>query len=163
MRYDKEVMKAENRGRQHFVDDYGRYFMLEETEGQTNRSDLYATAITSTGRTYIIEVKNYDDEQHPREYAKFTYKGKDYGYQIDLDKIDYLVTKGKEEGRIPILYARFNDITVTWDLTDIPYKERVKQVWTNKTGVDYGKEKELTWQTYLYKDEAKQVKTTTTE
>ena len=160
MRYVEEIRKAENKGRQHFVDDYGKFFMLQGTEGQTDRSDIYATAITNTGRTYIIEIKNYENEEHPRAYEKFTYKGKDYGYQIDLDKIEYLVTKGEEEGRIPILYARFNDITVTWDLKDIPYKERAKQVWTNKTGVDYGRKKELTWQTYLYKDEAKQVKPT---
>lgn len=160
MRYTEEIKKAEAKGRKHFVEDYGRFFQMEEREVQMDRSDIYATAITHTGRTYIIEIKNYENEEHPRAYAKFIKRGKDYGYQIDLNKIDYLVNKGEEEGRIPILYARFNDITVTWDLTEIPYKERARQVWTNKTGVDYGKAKELTWQTYLYKDEAKQVKPT---
>ena len=147
-------------GRKHFSDDYGEYYITAGTEGDYDKSDVYATARTNPERTYVIEIKSYDNEQYPRPYSKFIKEGIDYGYQIDYSKIEYLMKKWNEEGRIPIVYARFSDWTLTWDLRDIPYQERKKQIWTNADGQRYGRKRELTWQTYLYKDEAKDKKET---
>ena len=131
----------------------GKWFIIEFSKKRFSNEDFWLTARTDTGRTYIGDVKNYEDEKHPRAYTKFVKDGVDKGYQIDYDKVDYLVKQGQQQGRIPILYARFCDITIVWDLTDIPYQERAKMRTTNKKGYDYG-EKEKSVQTYLYKKEA---------
>lgn len=153
--------EADLLGRKRFNEDYGTFYITAGTEDEHNKTDIYATAITNPQRIYTIEIKNYEDPQHPRPYSKFIYNGKDYGYQIDWDKVHYLMTLWKEEGRIPIIYARFYDYTYVWDLRYIDTESRKKQVWTIRDGMNYGGNKELTWQTYLYKDEAVTSKPTT--
>jgi len=148
-----KAQEKEITGRNHFINDFAGQYFMDFTQNEFNKADVNLTAVTDTGRTYLGEIKCYDDPDHPRPFSKY----KDY--QIDYDKIDYLVKTAQSQGRIPILYARFEDITLVWNLTNIPYKERRKWVKTNKKGVDYG-EKEYSWQTYLYKDEAVYVKPT---
>ena len=109
----------------------------------------------NTDKTYLVEIKDLTNSGYERPSTKYP------DYQIDYDKIDYLVTKAEEEGRTPILYVRFSDKTFVWVLTDIPYKERRRLVWTNDNGVDYGKTKSLTPQTYLNFVEATWTTTTT--
>lgn len=153
--------KADLEGRRHFAEDFGSYYITAGTENDYDRTDVFATARTNQMRTYLIEIKAYCNKEHPREYAKFIINGIDYGYQIDYDKIDYMIKFWKKTGRIPILYARFTDFTLVWDLRDIAdkYEQRKKWKCTNKDGLNYGG-KEWGWQTYLYKDEAKYKKET---
>lgn len=158
--------KADLEGRRHFSEDFGAWYITAGTEDDTDRTDVLATAITNPDKIYTIEIKSYDNKEHPREYAKFIYKDKgsdeytDHGYQVDYDKIDYLVKMWENENRIPILYARFSDYTIVWDLRDIPYKERARMREVNADGQNYGKRKEITKQTYLYINEAKYKKLT---
>lgn len=151
---------ADLKGREHFADDFGTYYITAGTEDDGNRTDVLATAITNPNKIYTIEIKSYDNKDFPRPYAKFIRQGIDYGYQVDYDKIDYLMRMWENEGRIPILYARFTDYTIVWDLRTIPYKERAKMVEVNADGQNYGKRKEKSLQTYLYKNEAKYKKLT---
>lgn len=158
--------KADLEGRKHFAQDFGTYYITAGTEDDTDRTDVLATAITNPSKIYTIEIKSYDNKEHPRYYTKFIYKDKgsneytDHGYQVDYDKIDYLVKMWHEENRIPILYARFSDYTIVWDLRTIPYKERAKMKEVNADGQNYGKRKEITKQTYLFINEAKYKKLT---
>lgn len=145
--------KADERGRQHFIDDFGDRYIIQPTEGDYDRIDLYATARTDINKTYSIEVKSYDNPNHPRPYEKYG------NYMIDYDKVDNLYTTSMSEGRIPIIYARFEDMTIVWDITDIPYKERKEKKKVNKDGQHYGKFYEYADVTYLYKEEAKYIKT----
>ena len=156
-----KVDTNEMKGREHFKEDLGKWYIMAFSKKKSSREDGWMTARTDYNRTYICEIKNYEDPENPRPYTKYVKHGVDYGYQIDYDKIDYLVTKGMETNRIPILYARFDDMTYVWDLTYIPYEERKKLKKTNKHGYAYG-EKETSWQTYLYRDEAIWSKPTTT-
>lgn len=157
---------ADIRGRKHFTEDFGKFYITAGTEDDYNRTDILATAITNPNKIYTIEIKSYDNKEHPRNYTKFIYKDKgsdeytDHGYQVDYDKVDYLMKMWEKEKRIPILYARFNDYTIVWDLRDIPYKERAKMKDVNADGQNYGKQKETALQTYLYIDEAKYKKLT---
>ena len=114
----KKHREKDLKGRQHFLDDYGKYFITAGTEGLYDDFDLFLTALTNSAATYIVEIKNYENADYPRPYTKFD------DYQLDYDKVDKLVKIAETEGRIPILYARFEDLTITWDLRDIPYKER---------------------------------------
>lgn len=155
----KEQLK-EQIGRKHFYDDFHLLYMMDFSKGLFDKWDVMLTAITDTARTYIAEIKDYNDEHNPRPYNKFNTGSTDNGYQIDYDKVDYLVKTAQYQGRTPILYARFSDWTIIWNLNNIPYQERMKPKITNKKGTDYGKEKELSWQTYLYKDEAVWIKKT---
>lgn len=158
--------KADLEGRKHFAEDFGTYYITAGTEDDTDRTDVLATAITNPSKIYTIEIKDYTNSIHERKYSKFTYKAKgeeerrDHGYQIDYDKIDYLMKMWHEENRIPILYARFSDYTIVWDLRTIPYKERAKMKEVNADGQNYGKRKEITMQTYLFINEAKYKKLT---
>ena len=145
---------ADIRGRKHFTEDFGKFYITAGTEDDYNRTDILATAITNPNKIYTIEIKSYDSKEHPRPYTKYSKQGIDCGYQVDYDKIDYLMRMWENEGRIPILYARFTDITLVWDLRKIPYKERAKMVEVNADGQNYGKRKETALQTYLYRDEA---------
>lgn len=141
-------------GRNRFNQDFGQHYITAGTENEFDKIDMFLTAITNPARTYCLEIKNYEDEQHPRPYGKYD------DYQIDYDKIDYLVTTAQSQGRIPILYVRFSDITVVWDLSDIPYRQRKRVRLVNADGMDYGKRKERTIQTWLYREEAKIIRPT---
>lgn len=155
--------QKDEQGRVHFNMDFGTWFITAGTDDDFDKIDAYLTAKTDLNRTYGVEIKDYTNSGFDRPYSKYIWNGIDGGYQIDYDKVDYLVMKCQEEGRIPILYARFTDLTIVWDLRTIPYNARKKQVWVNKDGQSYGKEKELVIQTYLYKDEAKYIKKTITK
>lgn len=158
--------KADLAGRKHFAEDFGTYYITAGTEDDTDRTDVLATAITNPNKIYTIEIKDYTNSERRREYIKFIYKDKgsdeytDHGYQIDYDKIDYLVKMWETENRIPILYARFSDYTLVWDLRTIPYKERAKMVEVNADGQNYGKRTEVSKQTYLFINEVKYKKLT---
>lgn len=146
--------RADLLGRKHFGEDFGNLYITAGTEGDFDESDIFATASTDPTRTYCIEIKNYEDPLFPRPYSKFTYNGIDYGYQIDFKKIAALLALWKNTGRIPIIYARFQDMTYVWDLRFIDVESRAKWKWVNKDGQNYGKEKEYALQTYLYANEA---------
>lgn len=146
--------KADELGRTRFNQDFGTWYITAGTEGDYDKIDLYATARTDTARTYAIEIKNYENDEHPRAYSKFTWNGKDYGYMLDYFKVENLCKVAEAEGRIPIIYARFSDITCVWDLSKIYWQRRERYMKVNKIGLEYGKEKELSKVTYLYKDEA---------
>lgn len=149
-----EHRKKDIRGRKHFMEDFGNMFQYYCTPDDMDKIDMYLTATTNTGRTYCVEVKNYEDPKYPRPYSKFiTVDGIDKGYQIDLDKLEHLFDTAEKEGRTPIVYARFPDITLVWDISKIDFESRARWVLTNKDGQNYG-EKEYSWQSYLYKCEA---------
>lgn len=158
--------KADLEGRKHFAQDFGTYYITAGTKDEKDRTDVLATAITNPTKIYTIEIKDYTNSEQGREYIKFIYKDKgqdeytDHGYQIDYDKIEYLMKMWHEENRIPILYARFCDYTIVWDLRNIPYKERAKMKEVNADGQNYGKRKETTLQTYLFINEARYKKLT---
>ena len=146
-------MEAEERGRRHFSEDLGEWYYTAGTSNPYDRIDVRMTARTDPSRTYACEVKSYDDPQHPRKYAKYSHANKDAGYMIDYDKLDALTKVAEEEGRIPVLYCRFQDWTIVWNLADIPWRNRRRTKRVNKVGVQYGKEKEEAEVTYLYMGE----------
>lgn len=154
--------KADLQGRMHFDQDFPNYFIVEDTEDDYNVIDRFLTARTPSAPTYALEIKDETNNGHYRPYSKFTFNGKDYGFQVDLAKVEGVVEYCNQEGqgRRPLLYVRFGDITLVWKLDEVPYNDRKRQVWTNKNGMNYGAEKELTWQTYLYRKEAKWEKPT---
>lgn len=152
--------QADELGRTRFAQDFGTWFLTAGTEDIYDKIDLYATARTDHSRTYAVEIKNYENDEHPRAYEKFSWNGKDYGYMIDYDKVDNLCKVAEEEGRIPIIYARFSDWTIVWDMRKIFWQDRKRMMKVNKDGQNYGKEKEESSVTYLYKDEAAYVKPT---
>ena len=143
----------EKQGRQQFYADMNAWYTIEFSKEPYSQEDFWMTARTDQTRTYIGDVKNYCNPEHPRAYNKFVVAGYDRGYMIDYEKIDYLVTQAEKQGRTPILYAHFSDCTLVWDLSKIPYKERKEERLTNKNGYAYG-EKEWSWQTFLYRREA---------
>ena len=144
----------EKQGRAHFSQDLGDYYFTAGTTDPFDRVDVYATARTKPSRTYAIEIKDYTNGGYERNYTKYIRNGKDNGYQIDLQKLQHLQEEADKENRIPILYVRFGDYTYAWNIAEINYEDRRREVWVNKSGANYGKEKELAWQTYLYANEA---------
>lgn len=152
--------QADVLGRGHFNDDFGIYYITAGTEDIYDKIDLYATARTDHSRTYAIEIKNYENDEHPRAYEKFSWNGIDNGYMIDYEKVYHLCKVAEAEGRIPIIYARFSDWTIVWDMRNIPWKNRGRMMRVNKDGQNYGMEKEEAQVTYLYKKEAVYVKPT---
>ena len=108
-----KAQENEITGRNHFINDFAGQYFMDFTQNEFNKADVNLTAVTDTGRTYLGEIKCYDDPGHPRPFSKY----KDY--QIDYNKIDYLVKTAQSQGRIPILYARFQDITLVWNLTNM--------------------------------------------
>lgn len=143
---NNEIEKHEKLGIEHFKEDFGEYYKTERT-GDGCYFDLMATALTNTALTYVIEIKDYSNPEHPRPYDKFP------NYQIDLDKIEHLVSAASYYNAIPILYVHFSDCSVVWRPDLIDYKARAKRMKVNKYGLHYGR-KEFTNQTYFYKEEA---------
>lgn len=158
--YKNTYRQADELGRTHFNEDFGTWYITAGTEDIYDKIDLYATARTDHSRTYAIEIKNYENDEHPRAYEKFSWNGKDYGYMIDYEKVENLCKVAEEEGRIPIIYARFSDWTIVWDLRKILWKDRKRYMKVNKDGQNYGKEKEEAPVAYLYKKEAVYTKPT---
>ena len=144
----------EKLGRRHFSQDMDEYYFTAATTDPFDPVDVYATARTHTQRTYAIEIKDLTNTDNYRPYTKFTCNGKDYGYQIDYHKLKHLQETADKEGRIPIVYVRFDDYTYAWNISLINYEERKKWRYVNKSGVNYGKEKEWALQTYLYANES---------
>ena len=146
------------KGRQHFNEDFGAWFITAGTEDDYDKIDLYMTAKTRPDKTYAVEIKDYTNSGFDRPYSKFVKDGIDYGYQIDFDKVDNLIKEAEKNGRIPLIYARFTDITLVWNLSygkiRYNYENRKKLVNTNVDGQNYGARREPSWQTYLYRDEA---------
>lgn len=154
--------QADELGRVRFAQDFGTWYITAGTKDDYDKIDVYATARTDHSRTYAIEIKNYENDEHPRAYEKFTWNGIDHGYMIDYEKPRNLCEVAEAEGRIPIIYARFSDWTIVWDLRTVPWRERKRLMKVNKDGQNYGKEKEEALVTYLYIDEAVWKKRTTT-
>lgn len=93
------------------------------------------------------DIKTYRDPKHPRNHNKFD------NYQIDYDKLDYIETKAKELGYIPILVCFFSDQLMIWRLDTIDWRNTRKDVGVNQYGGAYGKKKEKAPQAYLeFKD-----------
>lgn len=147
---NEEIEKHEKLGYKHFIEDFGNKYKVERSWDGCY-FDLLATALTDTGRTYVIEIKDYSDPEHPRPYSKYE------NYQIDLEKIEHLCESAKLLDRIPILYCHFSDCSIIWRPDKIDYESRKKRMKVNKYGVRYGR-KEFTNQTYFYKDEATYIK-----
>ena len=144
-----EIKQQEQTGYHYFLNsDFYKNNMSksEHTKGDFDPQDVRTTGIT--GDIYLVEIKSYNDPNHPRLSSKF----KDY--QIDLDKIVDLCDDAKDEGRIPLLYVKFDDCEVIWQPSKKECRKRCKQVWTNDKGYNYGDSKSLTWQTYFHVDEA---------
>lgn len=152
---DSDYKKRETQGRRHFKSDLGDKYIMVFTSDPFAKHDVEMTARTHTDKTYLGEIKDLTNSGYERPSTKYP------DYQIDYLKIDYLVTEALSRGRTPILYVRFTDKTYVWDLKDIPYKERMKMVYTNDKGIDYGRTRSLTAQTYLHFDEAAWTTTTT--
>ena len=144
-----EHRKADLKGRDYFNLDFPTQFITAGTNDDYNKLDMYLTARTDTSRIYAVEIKNIN-----RTYGKYNRYGIDYGFQIDLYKIDALWEKWITEGRIPILYVRFSDWTYAWDIRNIDYQSRAREVKTNDDGQNYGASKSVSWQTYFYMNEA---------
>jgi hypothetical protein len=150
-------------GRERFNEDFENIFITAGTENDMDKIDIFATARTDSGRTYAIEVKNYENSEFPRSYGKFTKNGVDYGYMIDYDKLDYLCKVAAAENRTPILYARFLDWTIAWNLNNVPWRDRKRTMKCNADGQNYGKKKEDSLVTYLYIEESAWKKETNKE
>lgn len=147
---NEEIEMHEKLGVNYFLNDFGKKYKVERTR-KGCYWDLEATALTDTGKTYLIEIKAYVDLEHPRPYTKYN------GYQIDWEKIKHVMEQAYKQNRIPILYVAFSDCHIVWDLSKIgleELKKRVKRKKVNKQGLNYGKYFEYTEQTYLYKSEA---------
>ena len=102
--------------------------------------------VVEAGKTYVIEIKNYDDPENPRPFKKYD------DYMLDHDKVANIKEKAKREGRIPLVIVYFYDYTIVWNVSKIDIDSRANWRWVNKDGQDYG-EKELAYETYLYESE----------
>ena len=157
---ENKFREKDLQGRAHFSADFDNYYYTAGTEDDYDKIDVYATAKTQLERTYAIEIKDYTNSGFDRPYDKYNKGDVDKGYQIDYEKLDWLCKEAAETNRIPILYARFTDYTIVWDLSKINWKGRESLVLVNKNGQAYGQEKEWSRQTYLYKTEAVWIKRT---
>lgn len=122
------------------------YYHMDFTKPSYDRVDIYLTAITDTGRTYVGDIKSYLDPQHPR----YLYKYPDY--MIDYDKLKEIKKIALNENRIPILIVVFTDYLAVWDLNKANWEDTAEWRLTNKTGVDYG-EKEWDLMAHLNPNE----------
>lgn len=143
--------KCESIGRKAVIDLFGKYYNFSFTEDPYNRVDFYATGHTLNMPEYVGDVKYYVLE---RSFHKFS------NYMIDYEKLKEIVDRATKEGRVPILICFFTDYTVVWNLKDIPFKSRAEWRWVNKDGQNYGTEKEWSYMTYLYENEAVWIKKT---
>lgn len=145
----EKIERQERQGRQAFKESRWYAENIEREEGTTytyDRADVRCTG--KTGETYIVEVKNYNDPQHPRPYSKYP------DYQIDWDKVDDLARRANEEGRTPLLYVNFDDCEILWEIDWETLRKRIEWKTTNEKGYAYGKDKRMTIQTHLTKEEA---------
>lgn len=140
---------AELIGRQKFEKDFSHDYEIYFTQGEYDKVDFFATSRTLTGREYVGEIKNYEEE---RSFHKFE------NYMIDYWKLSFLKTVASARGLIPVLIVYFSDCTVLWDLTNLDIDSRREWRWVNKDGQNYGKQKEYALQTYLYEDEARWIR-----
>ena len=150
--------QAEQRGRNKTSQRFGQRLQIVYTVDRHNPIDFYATGITLeySGVTYVVEIKNYDDPEHPRPFTKFS------NYMIDWSKLSTLKAEAKGKGRRPLLIVYFDDWTIIWDITDIDIDSRREWRYVNKDGQNYGK-KEWTYVTYLYQEDIlwQELRTTT--
>lgn len=145
----------ENKGRQKFATRFGRFYYIVFATDPTSRWDFMATGRTKSNPTYVGEIKNVG-----RPYGKYN-EDSDMGYLIDFDKLKALKKIALNEGRKAILVVFFTDRTVIWEISDGHDAEsfggwQARGIWksTNKKGVDYGKEKDWEYITYLFLGEA---------
>lgn len=133
--------------------DFSKEYITEFHRRPTSdREDYDATG--KTGEQILIEVKSYNNPEFYRPYGKYNTGDTDNGYQIDEDKIFDLCLTAKEENRIPVLFVNFSDMEVAWIPNLKDSWSRKKYIRTNDKGLDYGKSKSKSNQTYLYLDEA---------
>lgn len=137
--------KCESVGRQKMLVLFGDKYIIRFTEGKYDVVDFFATALTLSRRTYVGDIKNYED----RPYSKFE------NYMIDYAKLKNIKDKADEDGRIPVLVCFFTDGTIVWDLRKVDFESEKEWRWVNKDGQHYGREKEYSCVTYLHKEEAK--------
>lgn len=138
----------EQLGRDKFSKRFGRRQHILFTMGRYEGVDFFSTGITesNSGKTYVGEIKNYDNPNHPRNF-------KDYDdYMIDWSKLLLLKATARGRNSIPLLVVFFNDYTIVWDLTEIDIDSRRELRTVNKDGQNYG-EKETQLMTYLYENE----------
>lgn len=144
------IISKEMEGIELFKNDFGDRFIIQQTDDYCFYDAIAAYRKNPTFQ-YVVEIKTYTDKEHPRPFSKFP------NYQIDLAKIEHIFQAADEQNRIPILYCVFSDCKIVWNLDRIgleTLRRRARKVRTNKHGYDYGKSKETTLQTYLYKEEA---------
>ena len=142
-------------GRQDFMNSewYKNNISREQgTEGIYEVVDMLCTG--KTGTKYLVEIKSYNNPEHPRPYSKFIVDGVDKGYQIDESKLLNLTLISQISGMTPLLYVKFEDYEVIWQPNPEITMLRSKDIWTNNKGVDYGQSKSNSKQTYLYLNEA---------
>lgn len=151
--------KDEKKGRDRFETLFSKRLKMEFSDIH-ERYDLMATGYTNNN-TYVIEIKNYSNPDYPRAYDKYICNGKDGGYMIDNAKLKELTTIAEKENRIPILFVFFSDCLMMWDInktmwndtTNTDNRQHTGWIRVNKDGQNYGN-KELSYMSYLYKDEA---------
>ena len=139
---------CESLGRRATEELFGNYYIFNFTADEYNRVDFLATGLTLSCPTYVGEIKHYNQERSLRKFEN---------YMIDYNKLEAIIQKANEQGRIPILICYFTDFTVVWNLNKIGLQtlyERAEWRHVNKDGQNYGAEKENSFMTYLYEKEA---------
>ena len=139
---------AELRGRTKYSKRFGKRQIIVFTANQYDGIDFFSTGntLSNSGITYVGEIKNYDDPNHPRPFKMYE------NYMIDWSKLANLRAEAISKNSIPLLVVFFEDYTVVWDLRDIDIDSRRRWEFVNKDGQNYGK-KECQLMTYLYEKE----------
>lgn len=156
MSNNEKSKKCESVGRRITEEMFGDVFTLYFTKGQFKEHDFIG--ISKNGIELIIgDIKCYRDPEHPR-YHNMS-EGRIYpDYQLDYKKLEWITDLAKEAEGKPIIIVHFTDVTMVWDLNKTNWKDRVRWKMCNKTGVNYGKEKEESKQSYLEFEEAVYIK-----
>lgn len=148
MTKEEIIAEKERIGRRKFENDFGKHLHIEFSALKA-RYDAKATGLTR-GETLVVEIKDIR-----RPYTKHDKDGTDRGFLIDYDKLAYIEEVAKTEGRIPWVVAYFTDCVIIWNLFNTDWRKRGEMKDVNKEGINYGKEKETAYITYLYANEGK--------
>lgn len=117
-----------------------RIEILEAVE--YSRHDYIGREINNHAIQYIIEMKGYFKDEHPRPSTKF------HNYQIDYVKLLEVKKLAKNTNRTPLLVAFFGDGIYMWNLDKCNWETTPEWKKGDKGGGDYnGKEWDL--QAYL--------------
>ena len=156
MSNNEKSKKCESVGRRITEEMFGFKYLFYFTQDPYKRHDF--VAISKNGFEMIIgDIKCYRNPEYPR-YHNMS-RGIIYpDFQLDYKKLKKITDLANEAEGTPIIIAHFTDVTMVWDLNKCDWKNRVRWAKCNDTGVDYGKEKTESKQSYLKFEEAIYIK-----